>query len=268
MNNRLVYLLSLLILMLSCGKESEEIFPAPAEITSCKILQTKGSDNGLITTYQYDDQGLLKKVDAVFPNTSQNANYYEMEYDASGKLIKTTWNIPSTNSYLQVLYDYNNTGQLSRWSLNFRNAEGNYVPGTYYLYEYNSPDELKQRRLYSVNDGEHTLLHTEDFFYENGLMTKVDLKGQYEHLNKVFLLEYDDKNNHAYQSRVFTMQGYGYPFKHNITKETTLNYKGQVISDESYTITYTYNQQYYPVTSTYLSQSNRKREVTYSYSCK
>ncbi|RDV14534.1 hypothetical protein DXT99_14125 [Pontibacter diazotrophicus] len=263
-----LYLVSLVLLLLSCGKENDETLPQPEpEVTSCKITETKVSDNGFVTTYFYDSEGLLKKVEAVLPNTSNNANYYELEYDADGRLIKNNWSIPSLNFYYQLLYTYNSAGQVTKLTLSHKNTEGNYVPSTYHVYEYTGPDEMKQRRLYRIDKDQDVLLETEDYFYENGLMVKVEFQGQRPDLNKVYELEYDDKKNHAYQSRVFNMQGYGYPFRHNITKTTALDYKGRIISNESTESTYTYTPEGYPATRTSTRGINTF-SVAYTYNCK
>ncbi|GAB3202490.1 hypothetical protein ABID22_004139 [Pontibacter aydingkolensis] len=155
-----------------------------------------------------------------------------------------------------------------RQNFNHRNPEGNYVPVNYYVSEYNSPNELKNRRLYQVESGGDVLLQTEEFFYENGLMVKVEVKGQNEQSNKTYFLEYDNKNNPFSETQFGYFEKYGYPYKHNVTKTSALDYKGQVIADASHTISYTYNQQGYPLTLTGLSQSNRRWDVAYTYNCK
>lgn len=268
MKKNSLYLVCLVLLLLSCNKENDETLPQPEpEVTSCKILETEVSDGGFVTTYFYDSEGLLEKVEAVLPNTSDNANYYELEYDADGRLIKNNWSIPSLNFYYQLLYTYNGAGQVTKQTFSHKNAEGDYVPSTYHVYEYTSPDELKQRRLYRVENDQDVLLETEDFFYENGLMVKVEFQGQRPDLNKVYQLEYDDKNNHAYHNRVFNMQGYGYPFRHNITKTTALDYKGRIIPNESTETTYTYTPEGYPATQTSTRGINTYT-VAYTYNCK
>lgn len=260
-------MLPVMLLLISCGKDDPTPEPEPA-VTNCKILESVNPANGSTSTYHYDAQGRLIKLDWTYPNTTSGAEYRGLEYDASGKLIKNVWSIPYMNLYYHLLYDYNSAGQVVKLSINRKNAEGNFVPASYYIFEYANPQELRQMRLYWITANGDVLQKTDDFFYENGLMKRVETKAKNEQDNRVVTIEYDNKKKPSYGFQAVFLMEYGFPFKHNITKYTTTDSKGQVIPGESYEATYTYNPQDYPITATYKHQDNRTYGYTSTYSCK
>ncbi|GAB3200452.1 hypothetical protein GCM10027293_21430 [Pontibacter aydingkolensis] len=79
--------------MMGCSKEKEEATPEP-EITSCKLMETKDGDGGFTTTYHYNEQGIITNIISVLPNTTHNVYYYDLVYDASGKLVEAISKIP------------------------------------------------------------------------------------------------------------------------------------------------------------------------------
>jgi YD repeat-containing protein len=265
MAKNFIQLIALLLLLTGCGKDSSNN-PSPAE-ANCKILESKTS-YGTTTTYTYDGNGRLKKVEAIPSDLSQGIDLYELDYDASGRLMKVNTLVPSIRRDEQAFYEYNSAGQAVKMNLHYRNTDGDYVPMYYYVFEYAKVDELRQRRRYYIGETEDLLVQTEDFFYEEGLQTKVQIMNHVEEReNRIILLEYDAKNSPDYEDRLLKLRGYGYPHKHNITKLTTTNWSGQSFTEQSYEHAYTYSKEGYPSSNRRTFLSGRNWSYTYTYSC-
>lgn len=196
-------------------------------------------------------------------------DFHIIEYDTRGNIVKTEARDFRLEMRQRNLFEYNENKQLTKWK-NFYWVNGVMQEGATRTYEYTSPTQLKKLTVTypseGTNSGNYYL-----YEYKNGLMHKV-LEYYNNKLSSTRTLEYDAKkhpNRKHYLLHInFNRDLIGYPFQHNIVKETiTVPNYSEVFVD--YTATFTYNADGYPLTQRrHYVMEDKHVNYTYNYICK
>jgi len=225
------------LMFTACDKDD----PKPQEklLYPTKITDYDGDVVDGITTFEYDDNNHIYKI-----MWSSGDYYNQFEYNAEGKLLKVLEYIGSqVDSYDSL--EYNANGQL----IKIQEYRASGEKRSSYTLEYDTHGNVIKKSeyntdgiLYSYNIYEHDInwnMINQKFYWKDH-ETGTILTDKYEETS----FQYDDKNN-VYKS-------WNLPFIwsethiNNVLEETyTKHYDGG--ESRSYTYTYIYNEDNYPI---------------------
>jgi hypothetical protein len=257
-----IYAFVLTFTFLSCSKPKDN--PAPSTSTSVCYLTSLMADGTKFFDIFYDNSN---RIDSLVSDTSTtikftyNSNnqitkstyYYEgnialeytRHYNVNGLRDKDTLYVvdpsgPITPPYKYVadsvvLYTYNSSNQVTRtdgYNIYYNPGHG------YTIYTYNTSGELIQERVYNNSN---TLLKTVDYAYDT------------------------QKSNTGWMAYALLVHA---DQAHNILTQVTKTSGTTIVPSETFSTSYTYNSNGYPVASTTTSQDGTISNSIYTYTCK
>ena len=248
---------------------TEEIIESNTYGTIKSTLAYIGSKNQIVYLWAYQ----------MDPNTDRfeflhTESYSLITYDDRGNIIKAeaTGDFEGDTKAMLV-FEYNSDNLLTKWTCYYQ-FEGKLEEYTIQTFEYASPTQLKKVTVSSPWFGNYESAYYL-YEYKNGLMDKVSFYEKNPTTQKMELyfikrFQYDNMKHpkrKGYALHILSNSKlYGYPFQHNIVKETsTFPNDSQEYVD--YTSTYTYNNAGFPITQRKL-QGGDLINHTYTYKCR
>jgi len=261
MKKNLLLLLSSFIIFSSCEKDEIEKKDEVSNAT-CLPTEINYDNNNYTRKFTYNTESQIIREDIIDNNT--NIGYNTFEYNANKLIKQNAYNAQSTlKSY--YTYEYNSSNQLIAEKY-FDLSNGSAIEKESFTYEYSSPTELKKSSYFENN----TLYSYRTYQYSNGLMTKIQSFKANGNQSGQTEIEYDN-NKSALSSLNPIIVLFGttaFPYQKNIIKHIVKDANGQTVNDESYSSTYEYNSQGYPLKRNENRLDGRIRSVLYKYNCK
>ena len=254
---------SFVFVALSCKKTDSNL---SANSTPCYV--TTLSTNGIQTvSLSYDYQ--VSKATNYDSLTGTTTGYTTYAYDGSSKIDKVTYYNTSylITSYINFIYNSDTT--LVSDTTYYIYGSITYKTG-YRTYSYNS---LKQMTLsvnyMSVGLGSNTfeVVSSEAYTYtSNGnVATEKNYDGS---SNLVTTTTYTYDNNPAFASNSDIDPGNPeFENKNNVLSATTVDASGNAVAADSYTITYIYNSDNYPILGEKKYQNGTSQTDVIAYNC-
>ncbi len=201
-------------------------------------------------------------------------SYTLITYDAHGNIVKAeaTGDFEGDTKAMHV-FEYNANNLLTKWTFYYQ-FEGKLEEYAIQTFEYASPTQLKKVTVSSPWFGNYESAYYL-YEYKDGLMDKVSFYEKNPSTQKMQLyftkrFQYDNKKHPKRKGYALHLpnnsQLYGYPFQHNIVKETS-TFPNDPQEYVDYTSTYTYNDAGFPITQRKL-QGGNLINYTYTYQCR
>jgi hypothetical protein len=251
MFKKILFALPLVVLITACKKKVDPVPATPLTGICYPIsLSTNGSS---FLNIIYDSNNRLDSLVIPKSNTSS-----KIKYNSNGRLIKNIGYSGSTDtSYYSYHYDVNGRNDKDTLFLN----TGSFVADSAISYTYNIAGQITRtdgKGVISGNTG--YILYTYDT--DGNMILEQDYNGTI--LFQTISNTYDTKSwpFSVYPEIVASTQ------KHNILSKVVKDNTGTVDIYQSYTATYTYNNNNYPLTETYNYQGGFSYTTTYNYTCK
>ncbi|MFD3003011.1 hypothetical protein ACFS7Z_21785 [Pontibacter toksunensis] len=253
----------LLLLLIGCKSNESEDNPPVLDCDTYLPASYSNNWGNTVETYHYDGKGRIEKIE--YKQDSKISRLILMEYDNQGNVIKMKHLAPDGKEMDRKTYEYNTSGQLIK-SNHYVIFNGSPDLQYFTTYEYNSNKELKKVSHHQPGFPQSEVVYE----YQNGIMKKVFYYHSSGEVETTVAYEYDDKKGFLsgapYSLHVVLGIGTaGFPYQHNIKKQTITHLDGRV--EEEPTGTYEYNEAGYPIK--FMPFNSGGSEIrTYTYKCK
>ncbi|MCX2741524.1 hypothetical protein [Pontibacter anaerobius] len=270
MKTALLPLLAALLLTAACQQKNEPVpTPDPGTTFICfPTSVTSANDEGLNEVFTYSPQGDLQQRE--YFTRTDTVHHFEL--------------------YLNDIRDYvgivefrdhsPNSPKLSYHSISYMHYDNLPVYKNHYpaepvnsmvmlgseVYTYNAQYELDEQQIHK----NYRLAKKYKFTNANNIMRHVEVyDGPTGEKLRDMDLEYDDKvfphaQNVPYKK---ILVGLGFPHFHNLKEVMVHDAAGELLEEESYRNTFTYNEQGYPLTITQTYLNGYSNTFTYTYNC-
>jgi hypothetical protein len=273
--------LSLMSFFSACDPDSKKTDPQPTNPQNnpggkaCQIAAVSETTNTgkEDSEFIYDSQGKITRI-----NTKVNGalnEYITFEYNGAGKTTKVSTFDAANNVQDYFTTELNAAGNPVKLNFFSREAGSNQMVNvTRYEYEYNAQNRISKANMFLDVEEEGTLSLAATINY------KYDSKGNPSHKDYLVTMEtgaeptlvytyeytYDSKDNPAKNIPILNIEPSPV---NNLTKVVVTNKMTNAVDkQQSYSMTYEYDNNGYPTKSTTTTQAGVITSLSYSYNCK
>ncbi len=262
MRSSLLYFLPLALLLGACPGQTKEDDPAPAKAClltkETKMLTYNGTDYPAYSSrITYDSR--YQPTSVTQDSAGVEKDVATLSYNSNKQLAQVT------NTKTQLTYEYNNQNQLVKQTRFIKNPEtGAFEKQDFYTFSYSASNNLAVAQYFYTGMGTESLYYTYKYTYTNGDPIKI------EHLdaqqNRLLLanITYDDKPSPYLVQLLGFFEPVQAPARHNLVQYTATDRNNGITS---YTASYIYNEDGFPVTAVKQYLSGYKELTAYTYNC-
>lgn len=277
LKTKLIYLLACLLLLINCtDKGSDEPTPElPCELT--EVRNSGGDEVWQQVTYNAE----ARTVSYIIYDGRTYAKYkVSISYDEAGrrKEVLSEWINGPVEDKKKTVYRYNTAGAID--TVYLHQLKGLYGVGVslVFVHTYNQQNQLTEIKQKRAKDGQMEDVAVFLFFYEGKqLSRREDYEVGYAPFRVIYHLQFDNKKRPDHIGILPHLSGlddYSYlcdflmPSQHNLTSFRVVSaMTGETAHILSFTNTYTYSEQGYPVYQETKYFTGPKKTFTYAYKC-
>lgn len=285
MGAKLFLLVAILsITIVGCEKEGEETSPNKPDTKldkECYPTAFSATGNGGATgSILYDDNYKVTRIDE--SHDGENSGYTEYQYDSDEKLVRSNYHDDGGAISSYAIYEYNNDNSVSSYTVYSLLEESSIVKDMRYVYDYNTSKQISKTSFYFNDNGTEKLFSEyqyeyndsnqitrmrssrsgwgttiTDYQYKDGLLVKVTSSGSGGG-KTITAYEYGDKKGQYSALKKANPVLFTFPFtvtseslENVLLKKLITNESNEVTNEEeSFTASYEYNENGYPVKGT------------------